>query len=79
MAAMEQAYKSPLNKLMKFFESSRDKWKEKHHEAQAQLKLARNQVRAVEKSRDTWRTRAEQSEERVQQLQAELTELKSQS
>lgn len=79
MAAMEQAYKSPVTKLLRFFETSRDQWKTKHHELKAELKLAYNQVRAVEKSREMWRERAEESAERVRQLEAELAETKTQS
>lgn len=79
MAAMEQVYKSPVTKLLRFFETSRDQWKEKHHQLKADLKLAHNQVRAVEKSREMWRQRAEESAQRVGQLEAELAEVKIQS
>ncbi len=79
MAVMEQAYKSPVMKLVRFFQTSRDQWKEKHHEVKAELKLAHNQVRAVEKSREMWRERAEESAQRVRQLEAELAETKRQS
>jgi len=79
MAAMEQAYKSPVTKLLRFFESSRDQWKKKHHDLKAELKLAHNQVRAVEKSREMWRQRAEESAQRVGQLEAELAGTKTQS
>jgi chromosome segregation ATPase len=79
MAAMEQAYKSPVTKLLRFFEASRDQWKKKHHELKAELKLAHNQVRAVEKSREIWRERAEDSAQRVRQLEAELAEIKTRS
>jgi chromosome segregation ATPase len=79
MTAMEQAYKSPITKLLRFFEASRDQWKKKHHEVKAELKLAHNQVRAVEKSRDMWRERAEESAQRVRQLEVELAEVKIQS
>lgn len=76
MAAMELAYKSPIRKLTRFFETSRDGWKSKHHDLKAVLKLAQNQVRAVEKSREMWRRRAEESDQRVRELEAELAELK---
>jgi hypothetical protein len=79
MAAMEQAHKSPLAKLTKFFEASRDNWKEKHHQVKLELKLVHNQARAVEKSREKWRSRAEESDQRVRELEAELAELKIQS
>ena len=59
MQSQEMEYVSPLRKLVRFFESSRDKWKAKHHEVKKQLKLAQNQIRAVEKSRAKWRQDAE--------------------
>lgn len=77
MAAMELAYKSPVTKLLRFFEASRDQWKTKHHGLKAELKLAYNQVRAVEKSREMWRERAEESAQRVQQLEAQLDRAKN--
>lgn len=79
MATMEQVYKSPLGKLTKFFEASRNRWKDRHHEVKAELKLAQNQVRAVEKSREMWRTRAEDFDRRIRELEAELAEAKIRS
>ena len=74
-----KVFKSPVVKLLKFFESSRDGWKERHHEVKRQLKKEQNQVRAVEKSREAWRTRAESAERRVRDLEAALSETKRQS
>ena len=74
-----RVFKSPVAKLLKFFESSRDGWKDRHHEVRRQLKKEQNQVRAVEKSREAWRTRAESAEQRVRELEAALDETKRQS
>ena len=71
-----KVFRSPVTKLVKFFESSRDDWKAKHHQLKRQLKLEQNQVRAVEKSREAWRTRAEVAEQRVRELEAALGETK---
>jgi hypothetical protein len=60
----------------KGFVSSRDEWKAKCAEAKQQCKLQANQVRAVEKSRQQWRTLAEQGKQRIAELEAELAELK---
>lgn len=73
------AWKSPVSKLLKFFSTSRDGWKEKHHEVKRQLKKEQNQVRAVEKSREAWRRRAETAQRRVQELEAELAGSKRES
>lgn len=48
----EKKYKSPIRKLVPFFESSRDKWKAKCQEAKYQLKLVRNRIRYMEKRDD---------------------------
>lgn len=72
----ERVYKSSLRKLMVFFERSRDQWKVKHHELKKQLKKEQNQVRAVEKSRAGWRAKAEAADQRVEELERELAEIK---
>lgn len=69
-------YRSPMRKLVRFFEKSRDNWKRKCQESKKQIKLVNNQARAVEKSREQWRQRAEQLSEQLQQVHQELAELK---
>ena len=69
-------FRSPLRKLVRFFQRSRDNWKSKCQDAKMQCKLMGNHVRAVEKSRAEWRCRAEKSEQRVHELELELAELK---
>lgn len=70
-------YSTPRKKLLRFFMRSRDGWKEKCQEARKQRKLMANQVRAVEKSREQWRTVAEERKRRVAELEAEVAELKN--
>lgn len=74
--AKEAHYKSPRSKLIRFFQKSRDAWKAKHHELKNTCKYWENQARAVEKSRMAWRQRAETSEQRLAQLEAEIEGLK---
>lgn len=72
MTGMELAptkWKSPLRKLVEFFERSRDRWKAKYQELKRQWKGMQNQVRAVEKSRELWALRAKQAEQRVAELE----------
>ena len=64
---------------MRFFESSRNQWKAKHHEVKKQLKLAQNQIRAVEKSRAKWRQDAENAAAEADGLRTELETLKNDS
>ena len=79
MQTQEMEYSSPLRKLVRFFESSRDQWKAKHHEVKKQLKLSQNQIRAVEKSRAKWRQDAENASAQVDALRTELEALKNDS
>jgi|TARA_Y100000310_G_C20636918_1_gene791680 uncharacterized protein (DUF3084 family) len=79
MQTQEMEYVSPLRKLVRFFESSRDKWKAKHHEVKKQLKLAQNQIRAVEKSRAKWRQDAENASAEADAVRTELKALKNDS
>lgn len=72
----ERSYKSPVRKLLRFFQNSRDQWKAKHQELKKQLKKEQNQVRAVEKSRAAWREKAEAAARRIRELERELAEIK---
>lgn len=69
-------YVSPRKKLLRFFMGSRDGWKAKCLEAKERSKRLANQVRAVEKSREQWRTLAEQREQRIAELEQEAAEQK---
>ena len=64
--------KSPVKKLVVFFQSSRDKWKAKYLAKRDQAILLANQVRADEKSRQQWRTNAEEARQEVKQLKQQL-------
>lgn len=72
-----KTFKSPVMKLVRFFERSRDKWKTKHHKVKQELKLMGNQVRAVEKSRAHWKEVAQQERQRVRELSRELEKQKT--
>lgn len=61
-------FKSPLKKLVSFFEKSRDNWKAKYFAKRDQAILLANQVRAVEKSREFWRTVAEEAKRELNEL-----------
>ena len=68
-------FKSPTRKLMKFFEKSRNGWKVKCQAAKGDAKRWANQARAVAKSRDEWRRRAEAQSREVAGLRQELAVL----
>lgn len=67
-----EAYSSPLKKLVRFFQRSRDGWKRKYLDTKHAVKLAGNQVRAVERSRELWKQRCREGQRRIAELEAEL-------
>jgi len=69
-------FSSPVVKLVRFFETSRDRWKAKYGKVKKQCKKLQNQTRAVEKSRENWRGRARAWQRRVAELEREIKELK---
>lgn len=73
---IERVPTSPIRKLMRFFKSSRDKWKAKYSELRKQYRVVDNKVRAVTKSRERWRQMAEQAQQEVRRLQEELERIK---
>ena len=72
-------WRSPLRKLARFFQRSRDRWKAKYFAKRDQYKLMGNQARAVEKSRAKWREMAELAQTQVRELQQELEQYKKPS
>lgn len=63
-------YKSPVRKLIPFFKSSRDKWKEKCQVAKYQTKLLRNRIRHMAK-------RDADLKQKVKALEKELQSVKN--
>src|SRR5271166_2072785 len=70
--------KSPQRILLPSLLKSRNKLRAKYRELRADCKRWRNQVAAVERSRTSWRQRAETGEETAQREQAERVALESQ-
>lgn len=64
-ATQDKTYKSPVRKLARFFEQSRDQWKAKCQTAKALVKHLKQRVRRLEESRAHWKRRA-------QELKAEM-------
>jgi len=50
----KSVYKSPERKLIRFFETSRNKWKIKARESKRVLKRLKNRIRFLESSRARW-------------------------
>jgi uncharacterized protein YdaU (DUF1376 family) len=71
---MEEArtYRSPMRKLVAFFERSRDGWKRKRQEAKVLNRRLSNRVRKLEASRARWKERSRQQQQELRRLRAEL-------
>jgi hypothetical protein len=74
-ATKGKVYKSPVRKLARFFERSRDQWKAKCQEAKATLKCLKSRVRFLEKSRERWREQAEELRRELAQVKAREREM----
>ena len=57
-----EEYRSPNHKVLALLHAGRDKLREKYRAVREELRVAQNQVRAVEASRANWRLRAEEAE-----------------
>lgn len=55
-------YKSPVKKLVKFFQESRDKWKARSNEKQKRIDFLETKVKDLRNSRDNWKQKAKQLE-----------------
>ena len=61
-----EQYNSPTHKILALLHAGREKLRQKYKAVREDLRVAQNQVRAVEKSREMWRSRAEASEVELQ-------------
>lgn len=68
-------YSSPTHKVLALLHKGRENLRQKYKALREALRVAQNQVREVEKSRETWRLRAESAERelRLQKKAASLT------
>lgn len=64
---VDEGYKSPIKKLVKFFENSRDGWKTKCQEAKYKIKMLQNKVRYLEKRKSELTKRVKELEKELQQ------------
>ncbi len=71
-------FKSRPGALVWFFRKSRDSWKGKSRKLRVALKREQNQVAAVTKSREQWRSKAQQAAAEQATLQRENEALRAQ-
>ena len=67
----DKAYKSPMKKLVIFFEHSRNNWKTKCQGAKYQVKLLQNKVRYLEKRKVELNKRVKELEKELRQNREE--------
>ena len=72
----EKTYKSPLKKLVKFFEKSRDNWKNKYIEKKIELKRAKNQINDLKQRKEDWKDRAIEAENKLKEIEKNASEVK---
>lgn len=65
-------YKSPTHKIIEFLKKSRNQLRVKYRELRVKLRVAENQIRAVTKSREAWRVRAESAEAELNDFKKKL-------
>jgi hypothetical protein len=71
-------YTTPAYVQAWFLERSRNNWKRKYMQVKADEKRLQNRVRDVTKSREQWREESKESQQRVQELEAENAALREQ-
>ncbi len=62
MTKAVEDYKSPTHKIIAMLRNGRDNLRVKYRELREKFRVAENQIRAVEVSRQIWRERAEAAE-----------------
>lgn len=72
-------FRSPLRKLVVFFQASRDKWKEKCQQVKYQLKLLKRRFENLQKNRNLWQQRSRDVETQCDQLQTRCEHLHAQN
>ena len=75
---MNNDYKSPLKKLVVFFEKSRNQWKEKTLTTKVQLKIAKNRIKFLESSKSELKDQVKSLKEDKKKLEIQLETVASQ-
>lgn len=70
-------YRSPVKKLVRFFEGSRDRWKRKCLDAKLRVKRLQTKVSDLQASREAWKRQAREAQAEIARLKAEQAEQKT--
>jgi len=71
-----KTFKSPKRMLVRFFQRSRDNWKQKYMGLKAEIKRYKNQAADARRSREQWKAKAEALEAETCRLESELARLR---
>lgn len=79
----QKIYKSPIRKLSKLFKNSRNQWKAKCRKAKYKIKLLKNKIQYLEKSKDNLKMKLKRLENELErmkskeiQMEKEINDLK---
>ena len=72
-----KTYKSPVRKLVRFFEKSRDQWKAKCLDAKATAKGLKHRIRYLEQNKAEWKTKAKELEKELARMKAQQNRAQS--
>ena len=75
----QKEYKSPIRKLVVFFEKSRDRWKDKYIGAKADVKRLKNKVRFLVESKNALKQSLKVLESEMNQLKSQKQEMESEA
>lgn len=75
----KKIFKSPMRKLVNFFEKSRNQWKSKYIEAQKVIKYYKNKIVFLEKSKESWKARAKELKAQTQELNGKIAQMKKEA
>ena len=71
-ASDKTLHRSPLKKLVKHFESARDKWRSRCHKKQKQIRQQKITIRDITESRDKWKKKAITAQEKLDRSKKKL-------
>ncbi len=67
---LSKRYKTPVSKLVRFFEKNRDKWKIKTKEAKYQIKLLRKKIKYMEQNKKNYKNQNRKLISALEQMRA---------
>ncbi|MCK5538868.1 MAG: hypothetical protein KAI79_18725 [Bacteroidales bacterium] len=76
---MKNKYKSPIKKLVKYFETSRDKWKARSHAYKVKIRKLEIKLHDTQASREDWRERYKEINKELELAKFQLEGLKKKS